>query len=148
MKRFLMLGGTALLAVAMLAPAASAQRFVRFGYGPRFVGPRFFGPSLYFGAGPGFYPYPGWYGYGYYGLGYYEPYGYVPAPNAGKVKFETKVKNAQVYVDGAFAGNAQQLGEFALKTGTHDLDLRDASGQTLFSEHVNVIAGKTLKLKV
>ncbi len=33
MKRFLMMGGVALLALVMLAPAASAQGFVRFGFG-------------------------------------------------------------------------------------------------------------------
>lgn len=149
MKRFWMMGGVALLALAMLAPAASAQGFVRFGFGgPRFFGPRVYGPSLYFGVGPGFYPYPGWYGYGYYGLGYYEPYGYVPGPVAGKVKFDTKVKNAQVYVDGAYAGTAQQLGAFALKAGNHNLELRDAAGQSLYNQQVDVIAGKTLKLKV
>ena len=142
MKRLLMIGGVALLALMTFAPAASAQRFV---YGPRFFGPRFYGPSFY--VGPGFY-YPGWYGWGYYGLGYYEPYGYVPGPVAGKVKFETKVKNAQVYVDGAYAGTAQQLGSFPLKAGTHDVELRDAAGQTIYSQHIDVIAGKTLKIKV
>jgi hypothetical protein len=149
MKRFWMIGGVALLALALLPAGASAQRFgfgARFG-GPGFYGPRFFGPSLYFGAGPGFYPYPGWYGYGYYGLGYYEPYGYVPGPVAGKVKFDTKIKNAQVYVDGAFAGNASQLGTFVLKAGAHDLELRDAAGQPVYTQHVDVIAGKTLKIK-
>jgi hypothetical protein len=139
MKRFWMLGGVALLALVMFAPSASAQRgFVRFG------GPRFFGPSFYVG-GPGFYP--GWYGYGYYGLGWYEPYGYVAGPTAGKVKFETKAKNAQVYVDGAYAGTAQQLGAFPLKAGTHNVELRDAAGQTIYSQQVDVIAGKTLKIK-
>ena len=97
--------------------------------------------------GPSFYG-PGWYGYGYSGLGWYEPYGYVPGAVAGKVKFDTKIKNAQVYVDGAYAGTAQQLGSFPLKAGTHDVELRDASGQSVYSQHVDVIAGKTLKIKV
>jgi hypothetical protein len=139
MKRFLMIGAVALLALVTFAPPASAQRgFVRFGGGPRF-----FGPSFY--VGPGFYP--GWYGYGYYGLGYYEPYGYVAGPTASKVKFETKAKNAQVYVDGAYAGTAQQLGAFPLKAGNHNVELRDATGQTIYSQQVDVIAGRTLKIK-
>lgn len=146
MKRFGMMAGIALLALAMFAPAASAQRgFVGFGFGgPRFFGPRYFGPSFY--IGPAFYP--GWYGWGYSGLGWYEPYGFVPGPVAGKVKFDTKVKNAQVYVDGAYAGTAQQLGTFPLKAGSHDVELRDAAGQTVYSQHIDVIAGKTLKIKV
>jgi len=145
MKRLMMIGGFALLALAMFAPAASAQRFVAFG-GPRFFGPAFYGPSFY--VGPAFYPYPGWYGYGSYGLGYYEPYGYVPGSVAGKVKFDTKVKNAQVYVDGAYAGTAHDLGAFALKAGNHTVELRDAAGQSLYNQQVDVIAGRTLKIKV
>jgi len=142
MKRLLMIGGVALLALVMFVPAASAQRFV---YGPRFIGPPIYGPTFY--VGPGFY-YPGWYGWGYYGLGWYEPYGYIPGPVAGKVKFDTKVKNAQVYVDGAYAGTAKQLGAFPLKAGNHTIELRDAQGESLYNQQVAVIAGKTLKIKV
>jgi hypothetical protein len=72
----------------------------------------------------------------------------VPGAVAGKVKFDTKIKNAQVYVDGAYAGTAQQLGSFPLKAGTHDVELRDASGQSVYSQHLDVIAGKTLKIKI
>jgi hypothetical protein len=140
MNRYWKFAGIALLALVTLAPAASARPPFGFGFG----GPRFFGPSFYVG---GFYG-PGWYGPGYYGLGWYEPYGFVPGPVAGKVKFDTKVKNAQVYVDGAYAGTASQLGTFPLKAGTHDVELRDASGQSLYSEHIDVIAGKTIKIKI
>jgi hypothetical protein len=147
MKRNWKFAGIALLALATLAPAASAApRFVggfRFG-GPRFFGPRFYGPSLYVG---GFYG-PGWYGPGSYGLGWYEPYGYVPGPVAGKIKFDTKMKDARIYVDGAYAGTVGQLGTFPLKAGTHDVEMRDVSGQSLYNEHVDVIAGKTIKIKI
>src|SRR5579863_4314798 len=98
MTRYWKLAGMAVLAAAMMAPAASAhpQRFgFRGGFGPRFYGPTFY-------VGPGFYA-PGWYGYGSYGLGWYEPYGFVAAPTAGKIKFDTKMKDAQVYVDGGLA---------------------------------------------
>ena len=142
MKRYWKLAAIVALAVATLAPAASARP--PFGGGFGFGGPRFYGPSFYMG---GFYG-PGWYGPGYYGLGWYESYGFVPGSVAGKVKFDTKVKNAQVYVDGAYAGTASQLGTFPLKAGTHDLELRDATGQSLYNQQVDVIAGKTLKLKV
>jgi hypothetical protein len=142
MNRYWKFAGIALLALATLAPAASAAP--RFVGGFRFGGPRFYGPPFYAG---GFYG-PGWYGPGYYGLGWYEPYGYVPGPVAGKVKFDTKVKNAQVYVDGAYAGTVSQLGTFPLKAGTHDVELRDAGGQSLYNEHIDVIAGKTIKIKI
>jgi hypothetical protein len=142
MNRIWKFAGMAVLAVAMLAPAASAapQRFVvRGGFGPGFYGPAFY-------YGPGFYG-PGWYGAGVYGLGWYEPYGFVPGPTAGKIKFDTKMKDAQVYVDGGYAGTVRQLGTFPLKAGAHDLELRATNGQSLFQEHVDVIPGKTIKLK-
>ena len=142
MNRYWKFAGIALLGLAMLAPAASARPPFRGGFG--FGGPRFYGPSFYVG---GFYG-PGWYGPGYYGLGWYEPYGFVPGAVAGKVKFDTKVKNAQVYVDGAYAGTASQLGTFPLKAGTHDIELRDATGQSLYSQQIDVIAGRTLKIRV
>jgi len=143
MKRYWKFAGIAVLALATLAPAASA-RPPYFGGGFRFGGPRFYGPSFYVG---GFYG-PGWHGPEYYGLGWYEPYGYVPGPVAGKVKFDTKMKDAQIYVDGAYAGMVSQLGTFPLKAGTHDLELHAASGQSIYNEHIDVIAGKTIKIKL
>jgi hypothetical protein len=137
MSRYWKFAAMGVLALAMLAPAASARPF------GGFRGPRFYGPAFYFG--PGFYP--GWYGVGAYGLGWYEPYGFVPGPNAGKVKLDTKMKDAQVYVDSGYAGKVAQLGTFPLRPGTHDIELRAADGQTLFQEHVDVIAGKTVTLK-
>jgi hypothetical protein len=142
MNRIWKFAGMAVLAVAMLAPAASAHPgFVfRGGFGPRFYGPAFY-------AGPGFYA-PGWYGFGGYGLGWYEPYGFVPGPTAGQVKFDTKMKDAQVFVDGGLAGTVKQLGIFPLKAGAHDLELRAPGGQMLYQEHVAVIAGKTIHIKL
>jgi len=142
MKQYWKFAGIALLALATLAPAASARPPI--GGGFRFGGPRFFGPSFFVG---GFYG-PGWYGPGYYGLGWYEPYGYVPGSVAGEVKFDTKMKDAQVYVDGGYAGTVGQLGTFPLRAGTHDLDLRAAGGQSMYTQQVNVIAGKTIKIKL
>lgn len=144
MNRILKLGGMAVLAVMMLAPGASAQRMVfRGGWGRGFYG----GPAFYYGYGPGFYYGPGWYGPGAYGLGWYEPYGFVPGNAAGKVKFETKMKDAQVYVDGGLAGTVKQLGTFPLKSGAHDLEVRGTNGQTLYQEHIDVVSGKTMKIK-
>ena len=62
------------------------------------------------------------------------------------LKFETKAKDALVYVDGGYAGKVGDLKTFHLKTGEHDLELRDPSGHTYYQEHVNVLAGKTLDL--
>ena len=117
----------AILGLAICVPAASAHPRV-------FIGGSF-SPWFY---GPGYY---GWYGPAYYG-----PYAEMPRPNVGNVKFDTKMKDAGVYVDDAYAGTVRQLGTFPLRSGDHNLELRDPSGRTIFQERVEVIAGKTIKL--
>jgi len=118
----------ALLALAVFVPAASAR--------PVVVYRGYFGPAWYYG--PGFYP--------WYGPTYVAPYAYVPGPYEGKVKIETTAKDAQVYVDGGYAGTVGQLKTFPLKPGTHDIELRDPSGHSFYQERIDVIAGKTTKL--
>lgn len=124
MKRYWKYSAMALLALAIVVPAASA--------GPRvFIG-GYFGPAYY---GPAY--------YGWYGPVYAYP---APGPNVGKIKFDTKVKDAGVFVDGGYAGTVRQLGTFPLRPGTHSLELRSPDGHTIFQQKVDVLAGKTLKL--
>lgn len=70
---------------------------------------------------------------------------YVP-PSTGDVKLKTDLKDAAVYVDGGYAGKAGKLKKFPLAPGTHEVELRDSEGKVLFSQHVNVILGKTTEL--
>jgi hypothetical protein len=141
MSRFSKLLLTGVMALAAFAPIASAQRarvIVRGGFGG-YYGRPFYGPAFY---GPAWY---GWYGPGYYGAYGYN--GYREAvPSTGGVKFETKLKSASVYVDGAFAGTVGDLKTFHLKTGEHDIELRAPDGHTFYQERINVIGGKTIKL--
>jgi hypothetical protein len=76
----------------------------------------------------------------YYG-GYY--YGY---PMAGQVKLDTKVKTAEVFIDGAFAGNSHDARTMHLRPGTYNIEIREL-GVTKFNERVFVVAGKTLHLR-
>jgi hypothetical protein len=124
MKRYWKYSAMALLALAIFVPAASAR--------PRIIIGGYFGPAFY---GPAYY---GWYGPGYYAA--------APGPYVGKIKFDTKMKGAGVFVDGGYAGTVKQLGTFPLRPGTHNLELRDPAGQTIFQEKVDVLAGKTIKL--
>ena len=89
--------------------------------------------------------------YGYYG-GFYSPFWgpywgsyYYSHPNAGEVKIDTKVKDAQVFINGAFAGTTKQNKSMYLRPGSYNIEVRDA-GRTTLSEKVYVVAGKTLKL--
>jgi hypothetical protein len=52
-----------------------------------------------------------------------------------------------VYVDNGYAGTVGSLKTFRLKAGEHDIELRDPSGHSYYQEHVNILAGKTLKLQ-
>jgi hypothetical protein len=148
LTRYFHISGIALLAVLTFGTVASARPpQVAFHGGFRGGFHRgFAGPRVGFVYGPGY----GWYGPGYgwggYGLGLYEPYGYVPGSDAGKVKFDTKAKESQVYVDGGYAGTVKQLGTFPLKAGAHDIELRHPDGQSFFQDHITVIAGKTAEV--
>ena len=96
--------------------------------------------------GPGFAPYD-WYGYGWYG-----PYGMYPygspfgVPNAGEVKLDTNVKDAEVFINGYYAGTVGQLKTMTMRTGNYNLEIR-APGRTPFQQQIYVLAGKTMKLR-
>jgi hypothetical protein len=109
----------ALLALVCIVPAASARPFVVM---------------------------HGYYGPMWYGPGWVVPYGYDRGPVTGAVKFDTKMKDASVYVDGGYAGTVGQLKTFQLRPGSHDVELRDRAGHSFYQEHIEVVAGKTLKL--
>lgn len=142
MTRHLKIVGLALAVLLVFVPLASA-RPPGFGFGGHFG----YGPGFYYGYAPGWYG-PGYYPWGWYGPGWYEPYGYVPNSVAGKVKIDTKAKDSEVYVDDGYAGTVKQLGTFPLKAGTHDITLRHPDGQSFYQQHIDVIAGKTIDIKV
>ena len=82
---------------------------------------------------------------------YPYPYAYAPdymAENFGYVKIKTDHKDASVYVDGGFADKIEKAKKFALRPGTHNIELRDSDGRTLFQERVAVLVGKTTELHV
>jgi hypothetical protein len=92
--------------------------------------------------------YPGWYSpfWGpYWGPAYYGGYYYAP-PYAGQIKLDTKVKDARVFINGAYAGTTHQNKSMYLRPGTYKIEIREG-GHTQFSERVYVVAGKTLHLR-
>jgi hypothetical protein len=121
MKRLVMI---CITAAVMLVPLASYARPVRVFVAPSF-GWGWYSPYW------GLYPYP----YGYYGY----------VPTTGAVKFDTKVKDAEVYIDGAYAGTVGKLKTLNLRPGSYDIEVR-APGLTQFDKKVYVAAGKTLHL--
>ena len=79
----------------------------------------------------------------YWGAPYYGAY--YAHPNSGEVKLETKVKDAEVFINGAFAGMTKDNKHMYLRPGNYNIEIRQA-GQTAFHQQVYVTAGKTLKL--
>ena len=82
---------------------------------------------------------------------YPYPYAYPPdymAQNFGYVKIKTDVKDASVYVDGGFADQIKKAKKFALRPGTHDIQLRDSDGRMIYEQRVAVLVGKTTELHV
>jgi len=126
MKRiWMILAGAAMMLAPLQLPAAQARIIVN--------------RPVYYG---GWYR-PYWGSYWGWRPSYMGPY-YVN-PNAGEVKLETKVKDAQVFIDGAYAGTTKQNKSMYLRQGNYNIEIREA-GRTQFAEHVYVTAGKTLKL--
>lgn len=121
MKKGLLL----LLAVAAMTMApGSASAAVRM-----FIG----GPVVYGGwYAPFWGPYWGPYAYGYY-------------PISGEVKLDTKVKDAQVFLNGAYAGTTHENRTMHLRPGNYNIEIRE-NGQTAFTEKVYVTVGQKVHL--
>ena len=121
MKKGLLILAAALMTMAPMSASAAVRVFVG-------------GPVVYGGwYAPYWGPYWGPYGaYGYY-------------PNSGEVKLDTKVKDAQVFINGSYAGTTHDNRTMHLRPGEYTLEIRE-NGQTPFSQKIYVAAGRTLKL--
>jgi hypothetical protein len=97
----------------------------------RFRGGFFYGPA-----------YPGW---GWYSPFYYGPYYGGMYQNSGEIKLDTDVKDAEVFINGAYAGTAGKLKSMWLQPNTYNLEIR-APGRTRYAERIYVLAGKTLHI--
>jgi hypothetical protein len=130
MKRLLVVAAV----LVMLAPvSASAQH--HHGGGVVVVG-SFVGGWYSPFWGPYWGPYVG----GYWGPGYYDPY-----PNTGELKIDTKVKDAEVFINGAYLGLAHDNKTIHLRPGAYKIEVREP-GREPYTTSVYVTIGKTLHL--
>ena len=96
------------------------------------------------------YPYYG-YPYGAYGLSYggYYPAGYGGGSAYGGIRIQGAVRNAEVYVDGSYAGIVDDFdGSFQrldLESGAHSIEIR-APGLPPLTYDVNVQPGQNVTL--
>ena len=136
MKKGLLVLAAALMTLAPASASAAVRGGFGFGFRGGFVAPfggwyaPYWGPYAYYGP--------------YYGP-YYGGYWYAP-PSSGSVKLDTKIKTAEVFVDGAYAGTTGENKTMRLRPGSHNIEIREA-GQTHFKQQVYVAAGKTLHLR-
>jgi len=120
MKKGMLILAVALMTLAPMSASAAVRVFVG-------------GPVVY----------GGWYA-PFWG-GYWGPYGYGAYPNSGAVKLDTKVKDAQVFINGAYAGTTKENRTMHLRPGNYSLEIRE-NGQTPFAQKIYVAAGQTLHL--
>jgi hypothetical protein len=99
---------------------------------------------------PGFYP-PLFYGPFYDSFYSYpflaSPIYLVPQPDKGQVSLQASSKDAEVYVDNAYAGTAATLKKFWLAPGVYDLEVRPKD-QIPKKKRIYVLTGKTLKVSL
>jgi hypothetical protein len=112
-------------ALIVTLPASAAVRYVRGG----------------FGFGPAFGPWGYWYAPYYYG-----GYPVVSHPHAGLVKLDTKVKNAEIFIDGAYAGTSGDLKAMWLQQGAYNLEVR-SPGCAPYAQRIYVVNGKTVHVR-
>jgi hypothetical protein len=91
-----------------------------------------------------------WYGHDpfFYGpFGYNWPYGAYPEEyaSAGEVKLSTNVKDAEVFINGAFAGKASKLKTMWLNPDAYTMEVR-APGYASYTTKIYVVPGKTLQV--
>jgi hypothetical protein len=110
----------------------------------------FSGPYYY----PYFYPYaaayPAFFWDPFWGAG---PFALSPvysgsllyAEDKGEVRLTADPKTAEVYIDGAYAGKADQLRTMWLDSGAYDLSL-SAKGRVAFHQRVYVLSRKSLRI--
>lgn len=109
--------------------------------------PFFFSPFWPYG----FYPYDFGYSPFFYSPFYspfYWPYpgGFAYAPDKGQVKLKVNLKNAEVFLDGAYAGTVDHLKDMWLDSGAYNLSV-SAPAREPFQQRIYVLSGKTLKIE-
>jgi hypothetical protein len=110
------------------------------------------------GAGYSRFSSPFYYPYGYYPFspfyssllwdpywGYFYPTGYF-SYNDGKGEVRLSApKQAEVYLDNAYAGKAEKLKSIWLKPGAYDLSVSD-NDRASYHQRIYVLSGKSLKI--
>jgi hypothetical protein len=109
-----------------------------------------------YASGPFWYPYGPYGYYPFYDVALWNPFWgpfgpyYYPADIAfgngkGQIELKAEPKDAEVYIDGAYAGTVQHLKHFWLEPGVYDLSI-SAAGREPFQQRIYVLTGKTMSI--
>jgi hypothetical protein len=71
--------------------------------------------------------------------------GFAYGPDKGWVKLSARPKNAEVFLDGAYAGTADHLKDMWLDPGVYNISVA-APGHAPFQQRIYVLSGKELKI--
>lgn len=129
-KALLILAGAFMMMLPATAPAAMRRGVI--------VGRPFYAAPYYGGYWGSYWGGPYW-GNSYWGT---PEFAYT---NEGEVKIDTKVKDAQVFINGALAGSTHDNKTMHLRPGDYNIQIREA-GRTVLDERVYVVRGKTVHL--
>jgi hypothetical protein len=111
-----------ILVAALVVPASAGMRLGTISIG---AGYGYYSGPYWPGYWAGYYPPPLWGGwYDSWFAPYYAPVYFAPQINNGQVNLQTSDKNAEVYLDGAYAGTASKLKNFWLAPGVYQLEVR------------------------
>jgi len=105
-------------------------------------GPWGWGPYSYWGS-------PWMYG-GFYGaVPFMMMPGFAWGPDKGEVKLSSANRDAEVYIEGAFAGTASRLKSMWLDPGVYNIEVRPAGskGGDGFQKKIYVLSGKVMRLE-
>jgi hypothetical protein len=127
---------TLVASLMLLLPATASARV---GVGIGFYG----GPYGYYGGPYGYYGGPYGYPYAYGAYGYpYGPYGGRPL---GEVHIKSPEHDAEIYINGSFAGHAHDLKHIYLAPGRYNIEQR--IGNDVQKQRIYVVAYRRVKIE-
>ncbi len=97
---------------------------------------------------PSFGYYGGYSPYFYGPYGWYGPYEVYPMYSSiGELKLKRNIKEADVYINGAYAGKAEKLKTMWLRPDAYTVEIR-AVGYAPYAQRIYLVPGKTSHVKV
>ncbi|PYV37273.1 MAG: hypothetical protein DMG06_28520 [Acidobacteria bacterium] len=119
-----------------ISVGGSYRHYSNLNYYPYYY-PAFFGPSSYY-----WWPYYDL-AFAPYHPGFYN--GFARSSGMGEVKLQNTQRGAEVFIDGAYAGFAEDLKSIWLDPGAYELEVKATDSQS-FKKRIYVLSGKTVRI--